>query len=278
MAARKAGLAAVALLGGLGFGQPGWAAQPEPWQFGFQEAATPIMERVTSFHDLLLVIITLISLFVLALLGYIIFRFNARSNPTPSRTAHSTLLEVVWTVIPIIILIAIAIPSFKLLYYSDRAVDAEMTLKAIGHQWYWSYEYPDHDGLTFDAIMKEEADLAADEPRLLATDNRVVVPVGTTIRVLVTADDVIHAWSVPAFGVKVDAVPGKVNEIWIHVDREGVYYGQCSELCGVNHAFMPIAVEAVSKARFAAWIEEAKLAFGSRGTPRHTAHLAGVVE
>ena len=222
-----------------------------------------MMERIISFHNLLLWIIIVITIFVLVLLGIIIVRFNARSNPEPSRTSHNTLLEVLWTVVPIIILVIIAIPSFKLLYYMDRTDDAEMTLKAIGHQWYWSYEYPDHDDLTFDASMIDDEELQDGQPRLLETDNRVVLPVDTNIRLLITADDVLHAWAIPAFGVKLDAVPGQLNETWVRIDREGVYYGQCSELCGVNHGFMPIAIEAVSKEAFAAWIETAKVEFAT---------------
>jgi cytochrome c oxidase subunit 2 len=239
------------------------AAQPTPWQIGFQPAASPVMAEITGFHNLLLWIIFVIAIFVMLLLLYVFVRFNAKANPTPSKTTHNTLIEVVWTVVPIMILVAIAIPSFKLLYFMDRTTEAELTLKAIGHQWYWSYEYPDHDDLTFDAVMKGEDELEDGEPRLLATDNRVVLPVDTNIRLLITADDVLHSWAVPAFGVKTDAVPGRLNETWVRIEREGTYYGQCSELCGINHGFMPIAVEAVSKEAFAAWVEKAKEEFAS---------------
>jgi cytochrome c oxidase subunit 2 len=239
------------------------AAQPTPWQIGFQPAASPVMTEITGFHNLLLWIIFVIAIFVMLLLLYVFVRFNAKANPTPSKTTHNTLIEVVWTVVPIMILVAIAIPSFKLLYFMDRTTEAELTLKAIGHQWYWSYEYPDHDDLTFDAVMKGEDELEDGEPRLLATDNRVVLPVDTNIRLLITADDVLHSWAVPAFGVKTDAVPGRLNETWVRIEREGTYYGQCSELCGINHGFMPIAVEAVSKEAFAAWVEKAKEEFAS---------------
>ena len=237
------------------------AAQPVEWGIGLQEAASPVMERVTSFNDLVFIIAVVITFFVLALLLYVVFRFNAKRNPVPSKTSHNTLIEVVWTVLPIIILVVIAIPSFRLLYFTDRTEEAEMTIKAIGHQWYWSYEYPDFDDLSLDAFMIQERDeLEEGQPWLLETDIRVMLPVDTTIRVLVTADDVIHSWAVPAFGIKVDAVPGRLNETWVRVDREGVYYGQCSELCGVDHAFMPIAVEVVSKEAFAAWMEAAQTA------------------
>jgi cytochrome c oxidase subunit 2 len=239
------------------------AAQPTPWQIGFQPAASPVMTEITGFHNLLLWIIFVIAIFVMLLLLYVFVRFNAKANPTPSKTTHNTLIEVVWTVVPIMILVAIAIPSFKLLYFMDRTTEAELTVKAIGHQWYWSYEYPDHDDLTFDAVMKGEDELEDGEPRLLATDNRVVLPVDTNIRLLITADDVLHSWAVPAFGVKTDAVPGRLNETWVRIEREGTYYGQCSELCGINHGFMPIAVEAVSKEAFAAWVEKAKEEFAS---------------
>lgn len=229
-----------------------------PWQLGFQEAATPVMEQITEFHTLLLWIISVITVFVTALMVYCFVRFNARANPTPSKTTHNTLIEVLWTVIPIIILVVIAVPSFKLLYFGDRAVDADMTIKAIGHQWYWSYEYPDHGDFTFDAIMKEKDELEEGEPRLLATDETVVVPVDTSVRMLVTADDVIHAWAMPAFGVKQDGVPGRINETWFKATKEGTYYGQCSELCGRNHGFMPIKVQVVSKEAFAEWVVKAK--------------------
>ena len=231
---------------------------------GLQDAATPTMERITDFHNLLLVIITLISVFVLGLLIYVMIRFRASRNPVPSKTTHNTILELAWTTVPVIILVIIAIPSFKLLYIADRIEDADMTLKAIGHQWYWSYEYPDHDGLEFDAVMVEEEDLEQGQLRLLTTDTKIVVPVDTNIRMLITADDVLHAWAVPAFGVKLDAVPGRINETWFRATREGTFYGQCSELCGARHGFMPIMVEVVSKQAFEAWLKEAKKELASR--------------
>ncbi|HEX7007463.1 MAG TPA: cytochrome c oxidase subunit II, partial [Alphaproteobacteria bacterium] len=231
------------------------ADQPRPWEMGLQNSAAPVMDQVESFHDLLLVIITAISVFVLALLLYVMVRFRESRNPTPSKTSHNTMIEVLWTVVPIMILVVIAIPSFKLLYYADRTPDAEMTVKAVGHQWYWSYEYPDNGNFTFDSRLTcrtaEECTQNAKDGvtplRLLDTDQRVVVPVATNVRLLVTATDVIHSWALPAFGVKLDAVPGRLNETWFRAEREGVYYGQCSELCGVDHAFMPIAIEVVSK-------------------------------
>jgi cytochrome c oxidase subunit 2 len=254
------------------------ASQPKPWQMNFQPAATPVMDRLVDFNILISVIIVAINIFVVVLLGYVIWRFNAKRNPTPSKTSHNTLLEVIWTAAPILILLVIAIPSFKLLYYADRAVDAEMTIKAVGHQWYWSYEYPDHGAFSFDATLvcrtDEECAEAAEDGvtpiRLLDTDMRVVLPVDTTIRLLVTADDVIHNWAMPSFGIKLDAVPGRVNETWMKIQREGVYYGQCSELCGVDHGFMPITVEAVSKAAFAAWVARAKQEFARNDAPATT--------
>lgn len=241
-----------------------WAA-PQPWEMGLQPPASPIMERLTSFHDLLLWIITAIVIFVFALLAYACWRFAEERNPVPSRRSHHTLLEIAWTAVPVLILVVIAIPSFKLLYYMDVVPETEMTIKATGHQWYWNYEYPDNGNFTFDAYMIADADLQPGQLRLLETDNRVVVPVGTNIRIQTTAADVLHSWAVPQLGVKVDAVPGRLNEMWIHVDRPGVYYGQCSELCGVNHGFMPIAIDARTKEDFDAWVREAQANFAQVG-------------
>lgn len=238
------------------------AAQPEPWQLGFQPAATDMMAQITSFNDFLLILMTIITVFVLGLMVYVMIRFNAKANPVPSKTSHNTLIEVVWTVIPILILLVIAVPSFRLLY--DQATpEADMTIKATGYQWYWGYEYPDHGDIAFDALMLEEDELQPGQPRLLSTDNAVVVPVNTTVRVLVTAADVIHNWAMPAFGVKMDAYPGRLNETWFNATKTGTYYGQCSELCGIRHSFMPIMVKVVEKEEFAAWVEQAKVEFAS---------------
>ncbi len=256
IAARAAGAAAIVA----GLSAPAFAQMAVPWQLGMQEAATPVAQQIHDLHNLLLVIITAITLFVLGLLIYVVVRFNAKANPTPSRTTHNTTIEVLWTVVPVLILVGIAIPSFRLLYYQDRHPAPDMTLKVTGHQWYWSYEYPDHGNIAFDSLMIPEDQLKPGQPRLLEVDNRVVVPVDTNIRVLLTAADVLHAWAVPAFGIKTDTVPGRLNETWFRVERPGVYYGQCSELCGVNHGFMPIAVEAVSKAEFEKWVESRKTA------------------
>ncbi len=243
------------------------AAQPYQWQIGLQPAASPVLHEINSFHNLLLIIIFTIAVFVLALLVYVMVRFRASANPVPSKTAHNTLLEVAWTLIPVAILLVIAIPSFKLLYFADRPEKAELTVKAVGHQWFWSYEYPDNGNFTFDATMVEAADLKQGQPRLLETDYRVVVPVDTNVRLLTTSVDVIHAWAMPAFGVKKDAVPGRLLETWFRAEREGVYYGQCSELCGTNHGFMPIAVEVVSKDAFAKWVVEAQKKFARVDEP-----------
>ena len=194
--------------------------------------------------------------FVLCLLIFVILRFNEKANPEPSKTSHNTVIEVIWTAVPVMILIVIAVPSFSLLYYMDRTPDAEMTIKATGFQWYWSYEYPDQDGIELTAIMLQDDELQPGQPRLLATDNDLVVPVGTNIRLLVTAADVLHAWAMPSLGVKKDAVPGRLNETWFRVDKPGMYYGQCSEICGEGHGFMPISLRAVSKEEFADWTAE----------------------
>lgn len=233
------------------------------WQLGFQPAASQVMEQINGFHNMLVILITAIALFVLCLLLYIMVRFNSRANPTPSTTTHNTALEVVWTVIPIVILVVMAVPSFRLLYAADVVPESEMTLKLTGNQWYWNVEYPDHGPITYDITMLEDADRPADAPRLLAVDNDIVVPVDTVIRVQTTSVDVIHAFAMPVMGVKIDAVPGHLNETWFKATREGTFYGQCSELCGSRHAFMPTALKVVSKEAFAAWIEEAKVKYAS---------------
>jgi cytochrome c oxidase subunit 2 len=231
--------------------------QPAPWQLGFQPAAPPIMEQIESFHTYVTIIIVLIALFVLFLLVYVMAKFNEKRNPTPTRTTHNTPLEIAWTVVPVLILVAIAIPSFRLLFAQYDFPKADLNITATGSQWYWSYEYPDH-GITFDSIMVPEADLKEGQPRLLTVDREVVVPVNKNVIVGVKANDVIHDWAVPAFGVKLDAVPGRLQRTWFRAEREGIYYGQCSELCGRNHAFMPIAVRVVSEAEFADWLAKNK--------------------
>ena len=236
------------------------ASEPIDKQLGLQPAATPVMERLTDFHNFILIIITAITIFVLGLLIYIVFRFNEKANPEPKQFSHNTLIEVVWTVIPMVILIIIAIPSFKLLYYMDRTSEPEMTLKVTGYQWYWGFEYPDHNDISFNSYMipDDEIDLEKGQRRLLSVDSPVVLPVDTNIQVLVTAADVLHSFAVPSFGIKTDAVPGRLNETWININNPGRYYGQCSELCGKDHAFMPAEIIAVPKAEFEAWAEASK--------------------
>jgi cytochrome c oxidase subunit 2 len=232
--------------------------QPSEWQLGLQQPVTEVMDRIVSFHNLLLWIITAIAAFVLVLLIIIMVRFNARANPVPSRTTHNTLLEVAWTVIPVLILGVIFLPSIKLLLLQLDLPPADLTIKAIGKQWYWTYNYPDNGKFEFDSLMLKEGERKEGQPRLLAVDNDMVVPVNKTVRVITTGSDVIHAFAVPSFGIKIDAIPGRLNETWFKATREGVYYGQCSELCGKDHAYMPIAVRVVSEQAFAAWVEESK--------------------
>jgi len=237
------------------------------WQMGFQPAVSPTAEEIHWFNDyILLPVIIFIVVFVMALLAYAMWRFSATRNPTPSRTTHNTTIEVLWTAVPVMILIVIAIPSFKLLYFADRVEEGDITLKAIGRQWYWSYQYPDYGDFEFDATLVPAEDLQPGQKRLLTTDNLVVLPVDTNIRLLVTASDVLHSFALPAMGIKLDAVPGRVNETWLRIEAEGTYYGQCSELCGSGHAYMPIMVKAVSKSDFEAWIEQAKQEFAARGS------------
>jgi cytochrome c oxidase subunit 2 len=269
-----AALLAVMAIAGAG---AAWAGlgQPTPWEIGPQQSVTTEMDQIVSFHNYLLWVITLIALFVLVLLLIVIVRFNARANPTPSRTTHNTFLEVAWTLIPIVILLSIAIPSFKLLFFQLDTPPADVTVKVTGKQWFWSYSYPDNGKFEFDSLMLKDderkalldKDPKADVPRLLAVDNEMVVPVNKVVRVLVTGADVIHSFSVPSFGIKIDAIPGRINETWFKAEREGVYYGQCSQLCGRDHAFMPIEVRVVSEQAFAAWVEAAKKKFASEDTP-----------
>jgi cytochrome c oxidase subunit II len=253
-----------------GLVSPALASVPQPWQIGLQPAATPIMTMIHTFNNGLLIVVTAIVVLVMALLLYIMIRFNARMNPVPSKTSHNTLIEVIWTVVPILILVGIAVPSFSLLFAEHdpaRAIagfnpetDEQLTIKATGNQWFWSYEYPDNGDVAFDSLMLTDEERAQDPnagPRLLAVDYDLVVPVGVVVRMQVIGADVIHSFAVPAFGIKIDAVPGRLNETWFRVDREGMYYGQCSELCGKDHAFMPIAVHAVSPDLFDQWVAAA---------------------
>jgi cytochrome c oxidase subunit 2 len=232
--------------------------QPSPWEWTLQQSATPVMDNITWFHNFLLWIITAITVFVLILLILVAVKFNSRANPVPSKTTHNTLIEVAWTIIPVLVLVGIAVPSFRLLFQELDVPKADLTIKATGKQWYWSYAYPDNGKFEFDSLL-----VADKAPRLLGVDNEVVVPVNKIIRVQTTAADVIHSFAVPSFGIKIDAIPGRLNETWFKATKEGMYYGQCSELCGKDHAFMPIAVRVVSDQEFAAWVETAKKKFAS---------------
>ena len=251
-----------------------WAGdgQPSNWQTSFQLSATPVMDEIVKFHTWLLYTITAIAGFVLVLLIIIMVRFNVRANPTPSRTTHNTLIEIVWTVVPVIILVAIAVPSFRLLFTQLNIPAADLTVKATGKQWFWTYTYPDGK-FEFDSLMIRDNTQLGDKPRLLGVDNEMVVPVNKTVRVLTTGAEVIHAFAVPSFGIKIDAIPGRINETWFKATREGIYYGQCSELCGKDHAFMPIAVRVVSEQAYGAWAEDAKKKWALRddGAPTNIA-------
>ena len=240
---------------------------PKDWQLGFSEPATELMSDVISFHSYILMpIITGISILVLALLLYIVYRYNSNRNHTASMTTHNTLIEVLWTVIPVILLIIIAIPSFRILYTAETIPKADLTIKAIGNQWYWSYEYPDYDDFSFDANMLQDDELSDPSLRLLETDTQIVVPVNKVVKLLITSNDVLHAWTIPAFAVKKDAVPGRLNETWFKAEKTGTYYGQCSELCGAKHAFMPINVKVVSQDEFDDWLNFAKEEYASSKT------------
>ena len=242
-------------------------AMPKPWEMDLQPAATPVMTDIEDFHRLLVYIITAVCLFVLALLLWVMVRYNAKANPTPSKTSHNTLLEVVWTAVPVLILVLIAIPSFRLLYFEMTIPKPDLTIEAIGKQWYWTYAYPAQK-LQFDSLMLNDADAAkAGEPRLLGVDNAVYVPVNKVIEVETTGADVIHSWAVPQFGVKMDAVPGRINHTWFKATKIGTYYGECSELCGARHAFMPIEVHVVSEADFQKWLATAKQKFAANDVP-----------
>jgi cytochrome c oxidase subunit 2 len=250
------------------------SGQPHPWQLGLQAAASSVMDNIIRFHDFLLWIIASITLLILALLMIVVVKFNARTNPVPSRTTHNTFIEVIWTIVPVAILVAIAVPSFRLLFYELKVPPADITVKATGKQWFWSYSYPDSK-FEFDSLMLQDKEIKPGQPRLLAVDNEMVVPVNKVVRLLVVGADVIHSFSVPSFGVKIDAIPGRVNETWFKADREGTYYGQCSQLCGRDHAFMPIAVHVVSEKDYAAWLDQAKKKHASdSSTARPTAVAA----
>ena len=236
-----------------------WAGlgQPSPWELGLQQSASPVMDDIVWFHNYLLWLIAAIALFVLVLLATVAVKFNARANPVPSRTTHNTFIEIIWTVVPVLILVAVAVPSFRLLFYELKVPAADLTVKVTGKQWFWSYSYPDSK-FEFDSLMVQDKDIKPGQLRLLSVDNEMVVPVNKVVHVLITGADVIHSFSVPSFGIKIDAIPGRLNETWFKAEREGMYYGQCSQLCGRDHAFMPIAVHVVSEKDYTAWLDQAK--------------------
>jgi len=245
--------ATVLAAAGAAFAAGGTLGQPSPWEYTLQPSASPVMDNITWFHNFLLWIITAITIFVAILLAIVAIKFNSRANPVPSKTTHNTLIEVVWTIVPVLILVGIAVPSFRLLFQQLDIPKADLTIKATGKQWYWTYSYPDNGKFEFDSLL-----VADKAPRLLAVDNEVVVPVNKVIRVQTTGADVIHSFAVPAFGIKIDSVPGRLNETWFKATKEGMYYGQCSELCGKDHAYMPIAIRVVSDQEFTTWVEAAK--------------------
>src|SRR3984893_621256 len=239
-------VAGVALAaGGAAFAELG---QPAPWEYTLQESGSPVMDNITWFHNFLFVLITVITLFVLALLVIVVVKFNAKSNPVPSRTTHNTLIEVAWTLIPVLILVGIAVPSFRLLFQELDIPKADLTIKATGKQWYWSYAYPDNGKFEFDSLLAQDK-----PPRLLGVDNEMVVPVNKVVRIQTTAADVIHSFAIPAFGIKIDSIPGRLNETWFKATKVGMFYGQCSELCGKDHAFMPIVFKVVNDADYDIW-------------------------
>jgi cytochrome c oxidase subunit 2 len=268
----------VIVLAGSGVAHAG-LGQPSPWQLGLQESASPVMDDIVWFHNFLLWLIAAITLFVLVLLVIVVVKFNARANPVPSRTTHNTFIEVVWTVVPVMILVAVAVPSFRLLFEELKVPPADLTVKVTGKQWFWSYSYPDSK-FEFDSIMLQDKDRKADQPRLLSVDNEMVVPVNKVVHVEVIGADVIHSFSVPSFGIKIDAIPGRLNETWFKAEKEGMYYGQCSQLCGRDHAFMPIAVHVVSEKEYSAWLDTAKKKFAegddSRPDPNAVAAVGAV--
>ena len=231
------------------------------WQLGFQKPASDHMQNIFDLHNFVLIMMTAITIFVLILLIYVAIRFRKSANPNPSKRTHNALLETLWTAIPVIILIFMAVPSFKLLYEQDVIPEAEMTIKVIGHQWYWEYQYPEYEDLSFESYLVPDDELKDGEPRLLTVDNRLVLPVNKNIHVLITAGDVLHSFAMPSLGVKRDAVPGRLNETWMRIDRPGIYRGQCSEICGTGHGYMPVVIEALSENDFAAWVNEAKNEF-----------------
>ena len=237
--------------------------QASPWQMGLQDSASPVMDDITSFNTFLFWLTTAIAIFVLVLLAVVILRFNARANPRPSRTTHNTVLEFIWSIVPVLILAAIAVPSFRLLFVELDVPKPDLTVKVTGKQWFWSYAYPDNGNFEFDSLVVADKDLKPGQPRLLAVNREMVVPVNKIVHVLVTGADVIHSFNVPSFGIRIDAIPGRLNDTWFKATKEGMFYGECSELCGKDHSFMPIAVHVVSQADFDKWVGQAKKEFAA---------------
>ena len=240
---------------------PSFAEEITNWQLGFRDPASPVMEKVNELHNFVLIMMTIITIFVAILLFYVSIRFRKSANPIPSKRSHHVVLEILWTAIPVVILIFMAVPSFKLVYQQDVTPEYDMTIKVIGHQWYWEYQYPDQDGLSFESYMIQDEDLKEGQPRLISVDNRLVLPTNTVIQVLVTGGDVLHSFAMPSLGVKKDAVPGRLNETWMKINKPGVYRGQCSEICGTGHGYMPIVIEAIPADQFASWATETKNKF-----------------
>ncbi|MBU8538927.1 cytochrome c oxidase subunit II [Roseomonas tokyonensis] len=266
--------AVIAALGAPAAAQEAMVGAPVPWGMGLQQSGGPIKDAISSFNTLVFWIIVAITIFVAALLAYVIWRFRAEANPNPSRTSHNTVLEIAWTVVPVLILVVIAIPSFRLIYYQDRTVDADLTINVQGRQWYWHYGYPENGNFTFDSYPVQTEDLAAGQMRNLEVDNPLVIPVGANIRVLSTGQDVIHSFFIPSLGVQRYSIPGRTLETWMRADRPGTFYGQCNQICGVNHWFMPIVVRAVPPAEFEAWAAQARTRFAQGLPPGPPAALA----
>ena len=268
----------LAALIGIALAGPAWAQAPVNWQLGFQPAHSPTQAGIEGLHALVLWLMAFVTIFVAALLAFVVWRFRASKHPVASRVSHHTALEVAWTVIPVLVLVVIAIPSFRLIYFQDRTDAADLTIKVTGHQWYWEFTYPDQGGLSFASYPIKDEDRKEGQLRNLDVDNRVVVPAGKNVRILTTSADVIHSFFVPSLGVQRYAIPGRTIETWVKVDKPGVYYGQCNQVCGTNHSIMPISVEALTDKDFAAWVEQAKTKFAAAESPTGTKLLASIVE
>jgi cytochrome c oxidase subunit II len=269
-----AALAAPILFAGMLLSGAALADRPTPWQIGMQAPATPVADMLQDLHTLILWIITLVVLLVMGLLAYVCVRFRAKANPTPSRTSHNTVIEILWTVLPVVILLVIAVPSFKLLYFQEETPKSDLTLKVTGLQWYWHYAYPDNGDFAFDSYVVDDKDLKDPSLHLLEVDNEVVLPVNTNVRIQIAGSDVMHSWFIPSLAVQKYAVVGRLNEVWMNIEKEGSYYGECNQICGVNHAFMPIKVRAVSKEAFQQWVEQAKTKFAREDGTAPSSRLA----